>query len=77
MAAQSTLRNTIPPDTAIADLPLDTRIKLAYNQWKEANAKSKGSLTVNKAANNWFLWESTLRRRIAGGVSRKQANQAM
>jgi len=60
MAAHSTLRNNPPTNTAIAGLPLDTRIELAYNQWKEANAKFKGSLTVNKAANNWFLWESTL-----------------
>ena len=74
MAAHSTLRNNPPTNTAIAGLPLDTRIELAYNQWKEANLKSKGSLSVNKAAKNYYVVESTLRRRIAGRVSRKQAS---
>jgi hypothetical protein len=76
MAAQSTLCSSPPQDTALADLPLNTRIQLAYDQWKEANSKSKGSLSVTKAAKNHYLYESTLRRRIAGGASRKQALQA-
>jgi hypothetical protein len=60
MAAQSTLHNNTPTDTAIVDLPLNTWIKLAYNQWKEANSKSKGSLSVNKAARNNYVVKSTL-----------------
>ena len=71
MAAYSTLRNNPSTDTAITGLLLDTRIKLAYNQWKEANSKSKGSLSVNKAAKNYYIVESTLRCRITGGASRK------
>jgi hypothetical protein len=74
MAVHSTLRSIT--DTAIADLPLDTRIQLAFDEWKAANSKAKGSLSVTKAAQNYYLYESTLRRRIAGGVSRKQAAQA-
>jgi hypothetical protein len=74
MAAHSTLRNNPPTDTAIAGLLLNTWIKLAYNQWKEANSKSKGSLFVNKAAKNYYIVKSTLRRRIIGGASRKQAS---
>jgi hypothetical protein len=74
MAAQSTLCNNPPTGIAIAGLLLDTRIELAYNQWKEANSKSKGSLSVNKAAKNYYIVKSTLRRRITGGASRKQAS---
>ena len=59
MAALSTLRSSLQ-DTALADLPLDTRIELVYNQWKEVNSKSKGSLSVTKAAKNNYLYESTL-----------------
>jgi hypothetical protein len=32
MAAQSTLRSSPLQDTALADLPLNARIDLAYNQ---------------------------------------------
>jgi hypothetical protein len=72
MAAQSTLRSSLQ-DTALVKLPLDTRIDLVYNQWKEANLKSKGSLSITKAAKNNYLYKSTLRRRITGGALRKQA----
>jgi hypothetical protein len=70
MAAQSTLRSSLQ-DTALVKLLLDTRIDLAYNQWKKANSKSKGSLFITKAAKNNYLYESTLRRRITSGASRK------
>ena len=41
MAAQSTLRKIT--DTTKANLPLNTRIQIAYEEWKAANSKAKGS----------------------------------
>ncbi|PMD39564.1 hypothetical protein L207DRAFT_23663 [Hyaloscypha variabilis F] len=70
MPALSTLRN-IPPNEN-SDLPVSTRIELALNEWKAA----KGTLSVNKAAHRYGLYISTLRKRILGGRSRKEYDEA-
>jgi hypothetical protein len=74
MLVQSTLRSA-PGDflDPKPDVPTHIKIETAFNEWKA----SKGTILINKVAFENGVHESTLRRRIGGLVSRKQAYEAM
>jgi helix-turn-helix, Psq domain len=56
-----------------SELPLDIRIDLAHQAWKEA----KGKLSIQEAAHVFGVGYSTIRGRTKGAVPKAIASQAM